>query len=64
MDKWEKIDQYGYILTKYNTIVTELIYFWTLSENRLNIVPGKKKVDLELQPTLLKSIRFCFMNVR
>ena len=43
MDKWEKIDQYGYILTKYNTIVTELIYFWTLSENRLNVVPGKKK---------------------
>ena len=29
-------------LTKHKTIVTELIYFWTLSENRLTIVAGKK----------------------
>ena len=32
-------------LTKHNTIVTELIYFWTLSKNRLTIVTGKKKIQ-------------------
>ena len=43
MYKWEKMEQYKQILTKHNTIVTELIYFWTLSESRLNGVTGKKK---------------------
>ena len=27
MDKWEKMDQYDWILTKYKTTVPELIYF-------------------------------------
>ena len=31
MDKWVKMDYYGQILTKHNTTVTELIYFWTMS---------------------------------
>ena len=34
MDEREKVD-------KHRTIVTELIYFWTLSKNRLTFVTGK-----------------------
>ena len=49
VDKWEKIDIYGKILTKHNTTVTELIYFWTMSKNRFNRGDmKKKKVLLEL----------------
>ena len=43
IDKWEKIDKYGRILTKHNTTVTELIYFWTMSKNRSNRGDMKKK---------------------
>ena len=42
MDKWKEMDKYGKILTKHNTTVTELIYFWTSWSIFGPIVTGKK----------------------
>ena len=56
IDKWEKIVKYGRILTKHNTTVTELIYFWTMSKNRSSRGDIKKKVLLELSLRELKML--------